>query len=266
MADTGFVGEHDDAKSRPNQFETGLSDLSSEQRRFADTTLNAAKATFAKFEDSKESHYYCAPESTPSETWQAVTVQVARVTAILAAEAAAGRDLALGDIDEIHRGIFGPVFGEDTLRMRRFEEQVEYGIVLGPRGNPQLMKQYGKSGRSLGQSLGSNLRDLAESFRARDRAIERGQPRTVVDATRPAARAYGRFLADHPYFDGNGRTGFPILSFALIRLGLVAVAIPETRDFHWCLGRAMQRSHRDPEPLAVYLKELILASDTSREA
>ena len=96
--------------------------------------------------------------------------------------------------------------------------------------------------------------------------MARGIQRKVFDATLPAAAAYGKFLADHPYIDGNGRTAFPLLSFALIRLGLVAVAVPETQDFHWCLGRAMRRSKRDPVPLARYVKDLIVSSGTGESA
>lgn len=175
-------------------------------------------------------------------------------------EAEAGRELIVEDIQAVHRGIFRPVFGDQTLEMRRYREQVEYGIVLGPRDEPRHARQLGKSAKSLRRSLERSLAALHEAIGRRDRAVERRVQRRVIEATQPAASFYGRFLADHPYTDGNGRTAFPLLTFALIRLGLVSVAVPESRDFHWCLGRAMRRSGRDREPLAIYLRDLILSS------
>jgi fido (protein-threonine AMPylation protein) len=243
-----------------NRYEASLDELSADQRAFAENTLAAAASTFANFADAEESHYFCARGRTPEETWLAVTTEVARVTAILAAQAEAGHELSVDDVDAVHRGIFRPVFGEETLRMRRHREQVEYGIVLGPRNEPRRTTQLGKSAKSLRRSLAEALAALHSAIEARDRAVARGVQRQILDATRPAAAFYGRFLADHPYMDGNGRTAFPLLSFALIRLGLLAVAVPESSDFHWCLGRAMRRSGRDPEPLAIYLRDLIRSS------
>ncbi len=90
---------------------------------------------------------------------------------------------------------------------------------------------------------------------------ERGESHRVVDAIWPAARAYARFLGAHPYWDGNGRTAFPILNFALIRLGLLAIAVPESDEFHWCLGHGMRRDGKaSAEPLAWHLEDIIRRS------
>jgi fido (protein-threonine AMPylation protein) len=187
---------------------------------------------------------------------------VARVTAIAALEADRGGSLRWADFEAIHRGIFEPVFGAQTLRMRRHEEQVTYGIALGKREQPRFREQAGISGRTLPKRLREIARSLDSAFEERDAAVRDRRRRSVIDATRPAADAYGRFLAAHPFFDGNGRTAFPILNFALVRLGLLTVAIPETDGFHWCLGQRMQRNGRaNAEPLAEYLRDLIIASD-----
>lgn len=245
----------------PDRYQAALSSLSPEQRGLADATLATAAATFASFEDAPESRYYEARELTPEQTWQAITAEVARVTAIVAAEAEAQEWLTAADFDGIHQGIFGPVFGDSVLSMRRFDEQVTYGTVIGPKDKPRNVSQDGKSAKGLAKSLATIAKDLNIAFRERDAAVARREQRTIFDATLPAATAYGRFLADHPYFDGNGRTAFPLLNFALIRLGLVAVAVPETQQFHWCLGRAMHRRDRDARPLAEYLGELIRSSE-----
>lgn len=85
----------------------------------------------------------------------------------------------------------------------------------------------------------------------------------LIEAVRPAAKLYARLIGIHPFVDGNGRTGFCVLSHSLIRCGAVAVALPEdgARSFHWCLGQGM-RKDRAPnyDPLAGWIVERILAS------
>ena len=108
-----------------------------------------------------------------------------------------------------------------------------------------------------GRSAWTSAGPIEES----DAVDERGESHLVIDAIRPAARAYARFLGAHPYWDGNGRTAFPILNFALIRLGLLAIAVPESNEFHWCLGQAMKRNGKaTPEPLSQHLESIIRRS------
>lgn len=199
---------------------------------------------------------------TPEETWETITAEVGRVTAIAAIDARDGGELSAADFHAIHMAIFGPVFGKETLAQRQFEEAVSYGIVLG--SFPEDLRhrrQGGISGRSLGRRLREISADLRSAIAESDQADARGEEHRIIDATRPAARAYARFLGAHPYWDGNGRTAFPILNFALIRLGLLAVAVPESDKFHWCLGQGMRRDHRASfEPLAMHLEEIIRSS------
>ncbi len=120
------------------------------------------------------------------------------------------------------------------------------------------MRQNGISDRSLPRRLREISADLRLAFEESDAIDRRGQSHRLVDAIRPAARAYARFLGGHPYWDGNGRTAFPILNFALIRLGLLAIAVPETEEFHWCLGQGMRRDgNASWEPLTLYLEKII---------
>jgi fido (protein-threonine AMPylation protein) len=245
-----------------NRFATPIDDLPAAARTLAESALAAAEGTFAGFRDAQDSHYFCADRRTPEQTWQALTRQVARVTAIAALEAADGGSLSSSDFVAIHRGIFEPVFGDRTLDARRHEQQVTFGIALGKREKPEFRSQHGLSGRSLPKRLADIASALDRAVERRDAAVKARVPRSVIDATRPAADAYGRFLSAHPFFDGNGRTAFPILNFALIRLGLLAVAVPETEEFHWCLGQRMRRNGRaSVEPLAKYLRDLIVSSD-----
>jgi fido (protein-threonine AMPylation protein) len=203
---------------------------------------------------------------TPEETWHAVTRQVGRVNGLAAIEASRGGELHQSDFEAMHRAIFEPVFGEKALRVRTYHERVEYGIVLGARERPEHKPQRGISPKSLPKTLKATARDLNKAFAARDKAVSSGRSRKVIDATRPATRAYSRFLADHPFMDGNARTASPLLGFALVRLGLLTVAVQDTEDFQWCLGQAMHRHRRrDVEPLSEYLANLIQTADNRGE-
>jgi hypothetical protein len=107
--------------------------------------------------------------------------------------------------------------------------------------------------------------DLRAAFEESDAIDERGESHRVIDAILPSVRAYARFLGAHPYWDGNGRTAFPILNFALIRLGLLAVSVPESDEFHWCLGQGMRRDRKaSAEPLARHLDNIIRRSQASK--
>ena len=241
-----------------NRFARPLDKLTTEERGIAEGAFVAAEATFADFADAEESHYYCAEDLNPEETWHAITVEVARVTAIAAVDARDGGLLRAADFHAIHTAIFEPVFRDRALAQRRHEQGVTYGIVLGDRPDrPLRRRQQGISARSLPRRMREMSGQLQSSIEVGDAAAERGQPRLVYEATLPAARIYARFLSAHPYWDGNGRTAFPILNFALIRLGLLAVAVPETEEFHWCLGQGMRRGKPDFTPLASHLEEII---------
>jgi prophage maintenance system killer protein len=154
-------------------------------------------------------------------------------------------------------------FGASTLGQRRHEQQVSFGIVLGTRANPKQRVVNGLGARSLPHRLNTMCSQLSNAFEESDQAVRRNEYSTVLDAVLPAAKAYCQFLAWHPYFDGNGRTAFPILTFALIRMGLIAVAVPESQEFHWCLGQGMRRNKRDFGPFARHVEDIIKRSAPS---
>jgi hypothetical protein len=148
--------------------------LSDEERRIAEGALAAARATFASFADSEESHYYRAPGLTPEETWAGITAEVGRVTAIAAIEARDGGMLTAPDFHAIHAAIFEPLFGAETLAQRRYEQEVSYGIVLGSFPDDlRPRRQRGISGRSLPRAFGRSARISA-------RPAEKATPPTSV--------------------------------------------------------------------------------------
>ena len=84
---------------------------------------------------------------------------------------------------------------------------------------------------------------------------------------RPAAKLYARLIGIHPFVDGNGRTGFCVLSHSLVRCGAIAVALPEdgAHSFHWCLGQGMRKDRApDYDPLAEWIVERIKDSDVAQ--
>ncbi len=251
--------------SPPNRFARQVDDLSEEERGIAQGALVAARATFADFSDAEESHYYRAADLSPEETWRSIAAEAARVTAIAAVEARDGGTLSTADFHAIHTAIFEPIFGPETLEQRKFEQGVSYGIVRGHFPDElRHVRQPGISGRSLPRRLREISADLRDAFDESDAIDSRGESHLVIGAIRPAARAYARFLGAHPYWDGNGRTAFPILNFALIRLGLLAIAVPESDRFHWCLGQGMRHDGRaTAEPLARHLEHIIRSSQAS---
>jgi hypothetical protein len=186
-----------------SRFARQIDELSEQERGIAEGALLAATATFADFADAKDSFYYCADGLTPEETWHAVTVEVARVTAIAAIEADGGGLLSAVDFNAIHNAIFEPVFGEATLKQRVYREDVTYGIVSGSFPDDlQPRRQHGMNANSLPRRLREISADLRAAIVESDAGDERGESHRVLEATLPAARAYARFLSAHPYWDG----------------------------------------------------------------
>jgi hypothetical protein len=96
---------------------------------FAEVAATAARATFAVFHDDPTSALYCAAGMTPEETWRAVTEQVAVIAADAAVEAIRGYNAAPQDVSRWHRLIFETWFPEQAGRVRRGDEQGQYGVL-----------------------------------------------------------------------------------------------------------------------------------------
>lgn len=226
----------------------------------------AARLTFTGTSDDPDSHYYQAPGLSPDETAAAILGRVERVASACLLDADEGNPLGPQDVDEIHRIIFGPLFGERTLRRRAHREDISsYGIVKGGRDDPYETMQAGTGGphvsRKLRQAFARLELERTELFRAAEtREVD------LIEAVRPAAKLYARLIGIHPFVDGNGRTGFCVLSHSLVRCGAIAVALPEdgAHSFHWCLGQGMRKDRApDYDPLAEWIVERIKDSGAS---
>lgn len=82
------------------------------------------------------------------------------------------------------------------------------------------------------------------------------------EATFPSAAFYAKLLSTHPCFDGNGRTAYVALQYALIRLGATGVALPDHDEQQWALGQGLRPGgrHQNYEALADLFERTIRAS------
>jgi fido (protein-threonine AMPylation protein) len=227
-----------------------------EESSLTDAARHAAHATFRRFRDEPDSRFYRAPGTTPEATWEDIREQVAATAAVAAVKGSRRESISPEDLTAWHRKIFGASFPEQCGRLRDHEES--YGYVVGPRENPVV-----KEGRGTGwRRVPRRLREICAEFNreaVRLDPLTARQGLTLMDATRAAARLYAKLLSVHPFEDGNGRTSFVVLSYALVRVDAVMVELADHAELQWALGRALQPGGRRAgiEPLAELLAEKI---------
>lgn len=225
---------------------------------FRAAAVAAAESTFQEFRDQPESDFYQAPGRTPEETWHEVRDRVGLVTAEATALALDDAALAPVTIRDWHRSIFETTFPEVAGRFRTGSDPMTYGYVVGPKDAPM-----NKTGRGTGsRSLPGRVDKICKEFNQAVVSAEASPDSPLIDATMPAARLYAKLLSAHPFDDGNGRTCYVALQFALVRLGAVTVSLPDYAEQQWNLGRALQTGGRQSyEPLARYLVEKIRSTE-----
>lgn len=186
---------------------------------------------------------------------------MAVVAADAAIEAVRGYDAAPHDITRWHRLIFERWFPEHAGRVRRGEEQGQYGVVWGSRRIPELLTVVSCKGRNVQPRLRRAFVGLRDAIAERD-ARRSGRKRRLRDATLPAARFYAQLLSTHPFFDGNGRMAYVALQYALIRLGVTGVALPDHDEQQWALGQALRPGgrHHSYDALADLFERTIRSS------
>jgi hypothetical protein len=246
-----------------NRFARKLEDLDSEERRLVESAVAAARETFAGFAERPGSEYHQAPGLDPAQTWETIARELGRVSALATLEGYRDRALAVEDVELIHRGIFEAAFGEKTLYFRRYKKDaVEFPIVIGSRQSPRLQTRRGSGGKSVRQNLGKALKTFERDLEGLASRGSANRP-TVEEAALPAVKIYAKMIGIHPFFDGNGRTAWTVLSHALQRCGLVEVAIPPSDETRWALGRALrQDGSQSYRPLAALVAETIKSSSS----
>jgi fido (protein-threonine AMPylation protein) len=240
-----------------NRFARRLEELDPEERQLAGAAIEAARASFAGFEERPESEYHQAAGLTAEETWARVAEELGRVAALTTLEGYRDQTLEVIDIESIHRGIFEPVFGPKTLGFRIRKDEVTFPIVKGTPEAPLEDIRRGSGGKQVKRNLGRALtrfnRDVAD--------LASGSDPALGDAARVAVTLYAKLIGIHPFFDGNGRTAWAVASYALQRCGLVEIAVPPSAATRWALGQALrQGGSQSYEPLTQVVVDAIKQS------
>jgi prophage maintenance system killer protein len=221
-----------------NRFARQLNELDAEERELVKPAIAAARRSFAGFKERPKSEYHCAPGLDPEETWARVAEELGRVSALAALQGFRDIPLALDDVELIHRGIFEPVFGEKTLGLRSgASDKVEFPIIVGKATAPVARQRRGSGVKQLKQNLGKAI----ANFEREVADLEGKQEPTLADAALVAVKLYAKVIGIHPFLDGNGRTVWAIVSYALQRCGLVELAIPPSDATRWALGQALRQ-------------------------
>ena len=235
-----------------------LTDDAGQLAAFRAAAAAAAGLTFEQFRDEPESDFYEATGRTPEETWHEIRDRVGLVAAEAVALALEDAVLTPQILCEWHRRIFETTFPDTAGHLRGGRDSVTYGYVVGPIDAPINKTGHGTSARRLSR----RLQKVCDEFNAAADGLQGADTPHLLDATFPAARLYAKLLSAHPWSDGNGRTCYVVLQFALVRLGVLFVSLPDYAAQQWHLGRALQpRGDQSYEPLARYLAEKIRAAE-----
>jgi fido (protein-threonine AMPylation protein) len=224
----------------------------------ADAATIASRETFGPFNDEEESQFFAAEGLSPEETWERIAEKVADAGASVVALALADEPLTPRLVADVHAHVFEGLFPEEGGRFRTKDTGASYSILVGTRARPEERRQVGTGGRSLAK----RVRKICEEFNeAVDYAFDKPEPRFVEDLIRPGVKVYCKLLSAHPFSDGNGRVCYLVLQYALVRIGLVAVALTDSAAHQWALGVALR-----PDSKQTYAQMERLIADTIGDA
>jgi fido (protein-threonine AMPylation protein) len=224
----------------------------------AEAAAIASRETFGPFRDDEESPFFTAQDLSPERTWELIAERVADAGARSVALALSHEKLSRRLITDIHAHLFADLFPETGGRIRRKDEGASYTIVVGTSERPEEVRQTGTSGRGLTKRIDVICDEFNTSAEA---AFTMSEPHLVEDLIRPAVKTYCKLLSAHPFLDGNGRNCYLVLQFALVRIGLLTVALTDFREHQWALGLALRR---DGKQSYAQMEQLI--ADTIRNA
>jgi prophage maintenance system killer protein len=107
---------------------------------------------------------------------------------------------------------------------------------------------------SAGARVSTRLEKSCRDFNGDIEATEGRQTILLEELVLVAVRLYTKVLSIHPFVDGNGRTAFTILQYALVRSGLACVALDDYAEHQWALGAALRIDSRQSyDPLQALL-------------
>jgi fido (protein-threonine AMPylation protein) len=204
--------------------------------RLLSTARSAAAQTFGPFNDAPDSPFYAAEDTTPQQTWERIAERVALATTAAVAHGAAHRPISAADVRGLHEIAFASAFPQDAGRLRVRGEEVQYGIVIGT-----LERPIPSAARATaGVRVPPRLEKACEEFNKAIKVIEAQETVFLGELVFVAVRLYAKVLSIHPFVDGNGRTAFTLLQYALVRCGLACVALDDYAEHQWALGAALR--------------------------
>jgi fido (protein-threonine AMPylation protein) len=206
----------------------------------------AARQTFGPFVDEVDSPFYQAANLSPEETWERLAERVALVTAAAVLQGMRDEPLRRILFERWHAEVFGELFPERGGVLRTGRDQAQFGVLLGTRDQP-VAQTYVSTGA---HNLPRRLDEICAAF---DRFAGEDREYGLRELVEEAVRLYVRFLNLHPFEDGNGRVAYVLLQFALARLDLPAVALPDHEEHQWVLGRALRRDGKRTDAHLVQL-------------
>lgn len=209
-----------------------------------DDLLSSARAaagqTFGPFNDLPDSPFYTAEELSPEETWERIAERVVLATCAAVVHGASGRPITVDAVRRLHEIIFVTTFPEHAGRLRQRGEEAQYGIVLGAAERPILQSARATAGARVLKRLDRACAEFNDAALAQDQRDAMQLEEVVL----PAARLYVKVLSIHPFLDGNGRTAYGLLQYALVRSGLICVALEDFAAHQRALGIALRDDSR----------------------
>jgi hypothetical protein len=135
--------------------------------------------------------YHEAPGLTVKETWTGIAEELGPVSALDTLEGHRDRSLKVDDIELTHRGIFEPIFGEQTLSFRsgHRKERVDFPIVVGSPGQSRMQQAHGTGGKNIERKLRKALEAFNRDTDALASRPANDKP-TVGEAASAAVRLY----------------------------------------------------------------------------
>ena len=196
----------------------------------------AVARTFGPFNDVPDSPFYSAEELSPRQTWEEIAERVGLAAVIAVTHGAAQRIITVDAIRRLHEIVFVTTFPEHAGRLRQQKEEAEYGIVLGTAEQPILKSERATAGTRVVRRLEQACREFNDAI-AKQKRLD---TIALEDLVLTAVRLYAKVLSIHPFLDGNGRTAFTVLQYALVRGGLSSVAMDDFDAHQRALGAALR--------------------------
>lgn len=193
----------------------------------------------------EDSYYSAAPGKSFRDTQMELRMSVAQGLIVAYEYGRTGLRVDPTLVGKLHRGLFLPVFGSQTLSFRarptRGSTMDDEGVVFpiwvvsGAGQPPRTRLTRGVRSGQVGPSVERACQGFEHSVSIA--AGNRGRSAWLL------AQLYSRLIRAHPFLDGNGRTAWVLTQLAAGRLGMPLVESSPTTDARIALGRAVRNGN-----------------------